>query len=69
MAVLNAKQRKSSETLSGGRFPMPDKSHARNALARINQAHGLSGEDKAKIRGRAESILGHKTPSMSAGRK
>ena len=66
MAVLNAKQRRKSETLPGGRFPMPDASHARNALARLNQAHGLSSGDKSKIRARAQSILGHKTPSMSA---
>jgi hypothetical protein len=65
MAVLNAKQRKKSETLPGGRFPMPDPSHARNALARLNQAHNLSAADKGKIRSRAQHILGHKTPSMS----
>ena len=58
MGVLNAKERKASETLPGGRFPMPDKNHARNALARLNQAHGLSGSDKAKIKRRAERMLG-----------
>jgi len=58
MAVLNAKQREESETLPGGRFPMPDKNHARNALARLNQAHGLSGADKAKIKARADRMLG-----------
>ena len=41
MAVLNQKQREASETFPGGRYPMPDKNHARAALARINQG-GLS---------------------------
>jgi hypothetical protein len=58
MGVLNAKQRRASETLPGGRFPMPDRSHAQNALARLNQAKGLSAEDKEKIRNRAHRILG-----------
>ena len=42
------------------RFPMPDKAHARNALARLPQAKGLSAEEKAKIRRRAERILAGK---------
>lgn len=58
MAILDTEERKESETLPGGRFPMPDKNHARNALARLNQAHGLSSEQKAKVRGRAERMLG-----------
>lgn len=58
MAVLNAKERRTSETLPGGRFPMPDKNHARNALARLNQAHGLTEEDKRKIKNRAYRMLG-----------
>jgi hypothetical protein len=58
MAILDAKERKASETLPGGRFPMPDKNHARNALARLNQAKGLSSEQKAKVHARAERILG-----------
>jgi hypothetical protein len=39
MAVLNAKQRKRSATIvvdGQAKFPMPDKAHARNALARLN---------------------------------
>ncbi|MDI3298265.1 MAG: hypothetical protein QJR08_03745 [Bacillota bacterium] len=45
------------------RFPMPDKAHARNALARLNQAQGLTAEEKAAIRRRAERIIygGEKT--------
>ena len=57
MAVLNTKQRKRSETLPGGRYPMPDKSHARNALARLNQG-GLSSSQKARVKARAYRILG-----------
>jgi hypothetical protein len=57
MAVLSAKQRRKSQTLPGGRFPMPDAAHARNALARLNQAHGLSAENKAQIRRRALDML------------
>jgi hypothetical protein len=59
MAVLNAVQRRRSETFSGGRYPMPDKAHARNALARINQG-GLSSAQKATVRARANRILGKK---------
>mgnify|MGYP004449321903 FL=1 len=67
MAVLKAKARKRSATIiqktNGGkryRFPMPDKAHARNALARLNQAKGLTAADKKKIRARANKILGRK---------
>lgn len=69
---LNARERRASETLPGGRFPMPpgDKDHARNALARLNQAHGLSEADKAKVRARARRILGqgHFDPSKKEGK-
>ena len=68
MAVLNAKQKKRSATIvvnGQGKFPMPDKAHARNALARLNQAKPpLTPAQKAKIRARAARILGHKTDSM-----
>lgn len=57
MAVLNKKQRNASETFPGGRYPMPDKNHARAALGRINQG-GLSPEQKATVRARAHRILG-----------
>jgi hypothetical protein len=39
------------------RFPMPDKAHARNALARLPLAKGLTAEEKAKVKRRAERIL------------
>jgi len=56
MSVLNEKERKESATIGEDSFPMPDKSHARNALARINQG-GLSAAQKAKVRARANRIL------------
>lgn len=40
------------------RFPMPDQAHARNALARLPDAKGLSPSQKAKIKARAHRILG-----------
>ena len=68
MAVLKAKARKKSATIvvnGQGKFPMPDKAHARNALARLNQAKPpLTPAQKATIRARAARILGHKTASM-----
>jgi hypothetical protein len=64
MAVLNAKQRKRSATIvvnGQAKFPMPDKAHARNALARLNQAKPpLTAAQKAKVRARANRILGKK---------
>jgi len=46
---------------------MPDKAHARNALARLPQAKGLSAAEKAKIKARANRILG-KTKKKSKGK-
>jgi hypothetical protein len=64
MAILNAKQRKRSATIvvnGQAKFPMPDKAHARNALARLNQAKPpLTPAQKAKVKARAYRILGHK---------
>jgi len=66
MAVLNAKQRKRSATIVVGgksKFPIPDKAHARAALARLNQAKPpLTPEQKARVRARAYHMLGHKPP-------
>jgi hypothetical protein len=68
MAVLNAKQRKRSATVVVGgkpKYPMPDKAHARVALARLNQASPpLTASQKARVKARAARILGHKTASM-----
>ena len=64
MAVLNAKQKKRSATIvvdGEAKFPMPDKAHARNALARLNQAKPpLTAAQKAKVKARANRILGKK---------
>ena len=40
------------------RFPMPDKAHDRNALARLPDAKDLSATDRAKIKARAQKLLG-----------
>lgn len=52
MAKLSYKQRKnlkkSSFALPGRRYPIEDKAHARNALARVSQ-HGTP-EEKKKVR-------------------
>ena len=65
MAELKAKARKRSATIvqktNGGklyRFPMPDKAHARNALARLGLAKNLTAAARKKIRTRANKILG-----------
>ena len=67
MAVLKAKARPRSATVTqktnGGtryRFPMPDKAHARSALARLPQAKNLTAAERQKIRNRANKILGKK---------
>jgi hypothetical protein len=52
---------KNAKGKAKGSYPMPDKSHARNALARASemQAKGkLSPEQAAKIRHKAHNVLG-----------
>ena len=56
MAVLNEAQRKASATIGKDRYPMPDKAHARLALAFINKG-GLSPSQKSKVRARARKML------------
>lgn len=52
MAKLTSKQRNalpsSTFALSGRRYPIPDKSHAKNALARVSQ--NGTADEKAKVR-------------------
>lgn len=64
MGTLNAKQRKASATVvvnGQAKFPIPDKAHARAALARLNQAKpALTASQKAKVRARAHKVLGTK---------
>lgn len=64
-AMLNASARRKHATIvrtaSDGsktfKFPIPDKAHARAALARLNQSD-LSAEEKAKVKKRAYRMLG-----------
>jgi hypothetical protein len=63
MAKLTAKARKAIPTKSfaepkGRKYPIEDKSHARNALARVSQ-HGSPAE-KSKVR----AAVKRKYPSM-----
>ena len=59
---LSTKQRnalpESSFALPGRRYPIPDISHARNALARVSQ-HGTPAE-KAKVR----AVVARRYPSV-----
>ncbi len=65
MATLNQKQREASATIGKDRYPMPDKNHARLALAFINKG-GLSPAQKAKVRTRADKMLYGKSAVKSA---
>jgi hypothetical protein len=67
MAKLTAKRRKklpkASFALGGRRYPIHDKAHARNALARVSQ-HG-SPSEKARVR----AAVRRKYPSIAVGGK
>ena len=43
------------------KFPVPDKAHARNALARLSQAKGLSSSDKKAVIKKSEKKIGKKS--------
>jgi len=65
MALITREKRKATASIREKqdgtkryRFPMPDAAHARNALARLNQAKGLSSDEREKIVQRAFRILG-----------
>ena len=66
MAKLTAKGRKGLRSSTFGlpgqrKYPMPDKSHAANAKARATQMvkkGKLSGSSAAKIRAKANRVLG-----------
>lgn len=68
MAKLNAAKRKKIPKKEFGlpgqrKYPMPDKSHARNAKARASQMENsgkLSASSKAKIDAKADRVLGKK---------
>jgi hypothetical protein len=65
MATLNAKQRAASAVVkqpgkpdSAQKFPIPDKAHAKAALARIDQAKPpLTPSQKAAVRAKANAKL------------
>jgi hypothetical protein len=65
MSVLKAHARKASATIvvkGKPKFPIPDKAHARAALARIGQAKPpLTASQKAKVRAKAHRVLGTNT--------
>lgn len=65
MAKLTSKQRNKlpAHEFAGPErsYPIPDKSHARNALARVSQAVNagrMSSSSASKIRARAKAKLG-----------
>ena len=66
MAVLSSKARKKIPKKEFGlpgekKYPMPDKSHARNAKARASEMEHkgkLSASSKAKIDAKADKVLG-----------
>ena len=67
MAKLTTASRKkipaSKFALPGGRYPVEDKAHARDAKARASQqahAGNLSAADKAKVDRKADAVLGKK---------
>ena len=52
---------KAKFALPGGRYPVEDKAHARDAKARASQQHNagnLSATDKAKVDHKADAVLG-----------
>jgi|TARA_R110000822_G_scaffold76624_1_gene184286 hypothetical protein len=64
MAVLTPAQRKKSATViqkkkgrTRYRFPIPDKTHARVALARLPNAKGLTTTERKKIKDKANRML------------
>jgi hypothetical protein len=65
MAVLTAKARKHIKpgnfALPGGRYPIHDAAHARNALARVSQ-HGTGAEQQ-----KVKAAVRRKYPGISVG--
>lgn len=54
---------KSDFALPGGRYPVEDKAHARDAKARASQAYNagrLTSAEKAKVDHKADAVLGKK---------
>lgn len=56
---ISAAERKKTATVKGGKFPIPDKKHARLALAFENRAKPpLTASQKATVTAKANSMLG-----------
>jgi hypothetical protein len=54
---------KSAFALPGGRFPVEDKAHARDAKARASQSYNagrLSASEKSKVDRKADAVLAKK---------
>ena len=54
--VYDEKERKEYATVGKDRYPINDKSHAKAALARLNQG-GLSPEEKMEVIRKAHAML------------
>jgi len=59
MAVLDQAQREQSATIGKDRYPIPDKNHAKVALALINKG-GLSEDQKMIVMRKAHAMLNKK---------
>jgi hypothetical protein len=63
-AVVQTKKTKSGKKKTVKRFPVNDKAHARNALARLPQAKGLSTDEKKAVKNKAnKKIYGTTSPA------
>ncbi len=69
MAKLTVKQRKAlpSSVFAGPArsFPVNDKNHARAALQDLPRAKGLSADEKARIKAKADTKLGKKMGKLA----
>jgi hypothetical protein len=70
MAKLDAKERRelpdSAFALPGRKYPIPDKSHARDALVRASEGlkkGWITKEEHTTIARKANSVLGNETTS------
>lgn len=59
--IQTEKSKKTGKSKKVRRFPINDKAHARNALARLPQAKGLDQEEKDAIKKKAKRKLYGKT--------
>lgn len=76
MAKLSTAQRDKMPAkdfaLPGGRYPVEDASHARNAKARASQQYNkgnLSAAEKAKVDAKADKKLGKKADPKKVGER